>query len=516
MLENTLAPELAPGTNARGGLACPPWWFLLDRLDPGRVLLAGPVDERDRRWLREHAAEVVSAAPDLAAGPFDVVVAGAGVGSEVIAGLLAPEGQAFVDGDVDIDGDGGDGDRSTATLALTPAGGRMVTAVPAADTAAAAWLADQPATAGAPGRLTRHLPGRIRRRLPAPRPGTRAARLLPTAPTPAGPPAWLAAAAAEAGLDVTGHGWALWARGDYPSQKAVVFLFAPGAGQPELVVKVTKDGRFNGRLRNEVAALERVGGLASVAARGPQVRFSGEAGGLAFAGESMVLGRPFVEASTLDPGCAIAADAVSGITDLGRSTARDVDPALAAGPLAELLVRYTELFAPDADQRRVLEAQVEAVARAERFPAVLHHGDLGTWNVVVGDSGSVTFLDWEAAEEPGPPLWDLFYFLRSFVVQSSRRRRVRNRLRAASDDLLAVTPVSRSAAGWVAAYRTAVGVPAELVEPLFHCCWMHRAVKEATRIGPGRRGHYAELSGLLVDRRADPGLRLLLTGEDHG
>ncbi len=246
------------------------------------------------------------------------------------------------------------------------------------------------------------------------------------------------------------------------------------------------------------------------------MRFSGEAGGLAFAAESMVAGRPFVEASTLDPDCAIAADAVTGITDLGRSTARDVDPALAAGPLAELLVRYTELFAPDAAHRRVLEAQVEAVVRAERFPGVLHHGDLGTWNVVVGASGSATFLDWEATEEPGPPLWDLFYFLRSFVVQSSRRRRVRNRLRAASDDLLAITPVSRSAAGWVATYRAAVGVPAELVEPLFHCCWMHRAVKEATRIGPGRRGHYADLSGLLVDRRAEPGLRLLLTGEGHG
>jgi aminoglycoside phosphotransferase (APT) family kinase protein len=204
---------------------------------------------------------------------------------------------------------------------------------------------------------------------------------------------------------------------------------------------------------------------------------------------------------------------------LARATA-DPDvaaPAAVAGALEDLLGRFVSVYGASAGEEAFLREQIERVRRSTSpFPVVLQHGDPGPWNLLAIPGDGVAFLDWEAAEEPGPPLWDLFYFLRSFVVQSSRRRRVRNRLRAASDDLLAITPVTRAAAGWVAAYRTAVGVPAELVEPLFHCCWMHRAVKEATRIGPGRRGHYAELSGLLVDRRAEPGLRLLLTGDDHG
>jgi hypothetical protein len=52
-----------------------------------------------------------------------------------------------------------------------------------------------------------------------------------------------------------------------------------------------------------------------------------------------------------------------------------------------------------------------------------------------------------------------------------------------------------------------------LVEPLFYTCWMHRALKEATRLQPDRleSGTYVRLLRLCVARRDAPGLRRLFS-----
>jgi hypothetical protein len=52
-----------------------------------------------------------------------------------------------------------------------------------------------------------------------------------------------------------------------------------------------------------------------------------------------------------------------------------------------------------------------------------------------------------------------------------------------------------------------------LVEPLFHTCWMHRALKEATRLTSSRleRGHYVSLLRLCIDQREAPTLRRLFS-----
>ena len=53
-------------------------------------------------------------------------------------------------------------------------------------------------------------------------------------------------------------------------------------------------------------------------------------------------------------------------------------------------------------------------------------------------------------------------------------------------------------------YRARVGVPAELVEPLFYTCWMHRALKESTRLTAGNleRGHYFSVLSACIEQRA--------------
>ena len=83
MFDNVLSAA-DPGDNARGGVACPSWLFLLDRLDPGRVLSIGTMAPSERRWLAAHATELkLIATPslftkaaddgDLPAAHFDVV-----------------------------------------------------------------------------------------------------------------------------------------------------------------------------------------------------------------------------------------------------------------------------------------------------------------------------------------------------------------------------------------------------------------------------------------------------------
>ena len=42
------------------------------------------------------------------------------------------------------------------------------------------------------------------------------------------------------------------------------------------------------------------------------------------------------------------------------------------------------------------------------------HGDLAPWNVVVGDDGTWTLIDWDGVA-PGKPAWELAYVLHTFV-----------------------------------------------------------------------------------------------------
>jgi aminoglycoside phosphotransferase (APT) family kinase protein len=136
----------------------------------------------------------------------------------------------------------------------------------------------------------------------------------------------------------------------------------------------------------------------------------------------------------------------------------------------------------------------------EPIPTVLQHGDPGIWNLMVGDDGRTVFLDWEAGELDGLPLWDLLYFFRSYAVATSRRAGVRDRLEAASRHLLATSPLGARFAEAVTTYRERVGVPADAVEPLVYGCWVHRALKEATRMAPGHadEGQYVRLIRRMV------------------
>jgi len=177
------------------------------------------------------------------------------------------------------------------------------------------------------------------------------------------------------------------------------------------------------------------------------------------------------------------------------------------GGLPGLVATFVDQQQPPASTAAFLEEQV-AMLLAEPPPTVAFHGDLGTWNLLVDQDDRVRILDWESAELHGPPLWDLYYFLRSFAVRSGRRRGL-DRSRAIGRHLLGSSPIAHQAAAWVGAYCRRLGIAPQLTEPLFHICWMHRAVKERRRLHDGEPGHYGQLCLRMVEHRDAPSLRRL-------
>jgi aminoglycoside phosphotransferase (APT) family kinase protein len=149
------------------------------------------------------------------------------------------------------------------------------------------------------------------------------------------------------------------------------------------------------------------------------------------------------------------------------------------------------------------------------FPLVFQHGDPGAWNALATPDGGVAFLDWEAADPCGMPLWDLLYFLRSYGVGAARATGgPRDALSAFTRVYLEGSALADLLADTVGSYCARIGLDPRLVAPLYHLCWVQRAVKEATRLPVEQlgTGHYVRLLRRGLQQDTGPELRRLLTG----
>jgi hypothetical protein len=300
-------------------------------------------------------------------------------------------------------------------------------------------------------------------------------------------PDYIGRLASDGGRDLGGWRWAVAARGDYDSQKVLVLLVPPGSTEPSGTVKITRAAEHSPRLENEARALTLLAGLEIAGGRLPTPWFSGSHADRAIVGESFVGGADFRTRARWDPACPYLGDALGWLTTLAATTRREVPAAAVRDALLDLLDRYVEIHRPGTAEIDHLRSAFEGVGDiSEPFPSVFQHGDPGIWNLLVDDGGRTVFLDWEAAEPDGLPLWDLFYFFRSYAVGAARRDGTRDPVEGAARHMVDASPLADRLVEAVASYRAAIGLPGSAVEPLALGCWMHRSLKEAMRSTPDR------------------------------
>lgn len=561
MLEGTLGTSFVPGSNLKGDLAGANWWYLLPALEAERVVCLGVPSRAALSTLSRASKEVVVCAATsrsrgikklerafpgvrvarvargqglpLHDGCADVVaIVGRAWARQIgrnpilldhVARTLRPGGTVYVELDRVA------GSRACRAIVerfgqplllwLGPATGEVRTAAPADQLSAVSYLEHRWLRRPVSRQILRH-PGRFakRHRLAVRLAGRRGIVVgVPSERTTGQqPPPLPGALAGRAEIGLDGRNWAFSAPGAYNSQKVLYLLFDRQGERPEYVVKMTRDPAFNGRLENEWRALTLLAeqGIGDVETL-PRPTFLGRNAGLAVLGETAVGGAPFLERTEATAQCPHALDAVEWLVDLAGATAgRPVGAAEAAAALGMLRDRFHELYTPDPGLRSFLGDQIDHVAAsASEFPLVFQHGDPGCWNLVVTQSGRLGFLDWEAAEPNGMPLWDLFYFLRSYGVAVSRAAGTHDPTESFVRHYLEESDLGVILVDAVRLVCERTRLDPRLVEPLFYTCWMHRALKEATRLPPNRleSGTYVRLLRLCAARRDAPGLRRLFS-----
>lgn len=327
------------------------------------------------------------------------------------------------------------------------------------------------------------------------------------------PPRYLCEIAHAAGVAIDRQRWGLSARGEYSSRKVLVFLFERAEERPQYIVKMTRDPALNLRLENEYRALRRLAdtGIGDDQTL-PQAVFFGQHNRLAIVGESIIDGVPFEQRSSGAPSCPYMRNAADWLTDLGVATVERAvaTPPQAAAALRTLYERFAQIYPLTPAERRFLTEQLDALATSSSaFPLVFQHGDPGTWNIWVTPSDRTAFLDWEAAEARGMPLWDLFYFIRTYGAWAGRATNTGDVAKGFAEQFLSASPFNILLAEVTARYCERLDLAPDLIEPLFYTCWMHRGLKEATRLTTAMlpRGHYFNvLRASMAQREALAGL----------
>jgi hypothetical protein len=485
--------------NARGELDGAAWRFVLPgEVDTVEWRATDDGSGRDLLALERHATVIRSSGDPDPAGKNHPV-------AELVVGAARASDSA-TPVQVGIDLEGAD---CGHLLELRYVNDELRGVVPAADLVARSVLAGH---VGAEGPVPRSWKQRLKRE-PV---GVRRTVTGSLRGVPAGPPEWLVVAAAKVGIDISGFGWALWCRGEFGSQKLVMFLIAPGDTRPSIVVKITRDPRFNDRLVNESNMLRNIEQLGPRAKGGsPVLLFHTTTWGSAASAQSAVTGSDLRGHLRRRP--ELIGQVTTWMIDMADATRTPLRDGELRQCFDDLLDRYCGLYAVPPKTERFLREQVDLLDGCE-FDAVMQHGDAGPWNAVLTPDHGIAFLDWEAGESRGLPLWDLLYFLRSASLILSPRRPWQSRRTRTRRDLVDGSEIGVLVADHVRSYVHATRLDPRAVEPLFHLCWAHRAVKEARRLPPDRRSrgmfHRFVLDG--VEGRDRPGLRRITMSSDAG
>ena len=330
---------------------------------------------------------------------------------------------------------------------------------------------------------------------------------------PAGPgagslPEWLVACTAEAGIPLAEGPWTVRPPRGYASQK-VVFTARAEDGS-DVVIKVGQERRFNPLLINEFDGLTALQDLGSAAVAAPVPLLSTTRDGIAVVVQSRVGGVPFATL-TADSQRSVRRSFVGSLVDLAVDSRAEVPGAEVATAFNLLVDRHGSVNRVDAAQLAFLRGQVSVVgASASPFPAVFGHGDPSPYNLLVGDDGQLSLVDFERSERCGMPLWDAWYFLHA--CSDSPRRRI-PRLLGRSTPPLARGRTAKLLPEVNRRMCDALSLDLELVIPLFYAFWVSLAVRETSRhpVGAPSSGRHARALARFV-RMGPSAVSALLTG----
>ncbi|NIR47302.1 phosphotransferase [candidate division KSB1 bacterium] len=321
------------------------------------------------------------------------------------------------------------------------------------------------------------------------------------------PPEYLMSIAEDAGLDLTNYRFGLSTRGQGNSNKAIFYLFNKTEKLPDTVIKMTRSSEFNYRLENEYRVLVELKKQLFVGQHTfPEPLFLSYHNGLAVLGMRAIQGDAFRKRTQANENCPIAHDALDWIVELGSKSANNtaISASEASDKLHRLFERFNEIYQLTSEHKDFLDQQIASIALSKNgFPLVLQHGDPGTWNILVSDKNRVIFIDWEAGEPKGMPLWDLFYFFRTYASWVSRMQGSRDSIKNFTDQFLKPSRLSGLFQEVTARYCLRINLDRSLVAPLYYTCWMHRALKEATRLTNDglESGHYVNILRLTIEQR---------------
>jgi hypothetical protein len=315
--------------------------------------------------------------------------------------------------------------------------------------------------------------------------------------------------AEQNGIDFRGLRCGLSARGKFNANKSIFYLFEKEASEAKYVVKMTRAPEFNFRLENEFRSLSHIREKGYVAEKTyPTPLFFGRHAGLVVSAQKAVHAQPFRTRTLATADCPIMRDALDWIVTLGVNSAKEssVQAEQVAAILENLFDQFREIYALPETELTFLADQIDVIKNSEQpFPLVFQHGDLGSWNILVGSDNKVIVLDWEAGETGGMPLWDFFYFIRSYAMWMCRVKGRRDSLKNFDTMFLQPSEISDVFKSTIADYSRRIDLDRSLVAPLFYACWMHRSLKEAMRLKKHEllSGHYVSLLRMCIGRSGE-------------
>ncbi|MFQ5603852.1 MAG: phosphotransferase family protein [bacterium] len=563
MLSTTLNTDFTPGTNRKGDMVSADWRFLLPNLEMDTIVCVGmpPISTtvvlskmcRELFIFANHQLKIDlyynalnnrnvknlrmllikdSYKPVLSEKSVDLVFATTRKHfSKIIKGkqdlmqlsqILKPTGVVFLK----VDGLLGrrlirllksnlveDGAGYTQEYWLAPALGRMRLAVPLNDRETGKFFTEKMLNGRSLknkllrsyGKLLGSYPRAIIRGMTAP-------EILDA------PPDYLLTIGQKAGLDLSAYSWCVSAGGRYNAKKIVFYLFSREADKPVMVIKLTRSPEFNYRLENEYTALNKLRDQNIVECDSyPEPLFLDYHGNLAVVGQKVISGESLSECTVASAGCPFARATIAWLTDFAQKTVQRIDedelPKM-VNSLRELLSRFARIYKMHESHLSFLSEQIDRLALADSsFPLVFQHGDAGCWNVIITDNRKIAYVDWEAAEPLGMPLWDLFYFVKTFGTIMFRKSGVHNSLLAFEQNILMPSELGTLLIEVCEHYCETLQINKNLLEPLFYTCWVHRALKEATRLSAQTldSGHYVNLLRVAIEHKNTPVLQRLFS-----